>query len=403
MIKQRYEILKPYLNEKSRRLLLASEAKLIGWGGISIVNRETGVSCSTIADGIRDLKTGAASDSRQRKVGGGRRRIKDKQPDIVTALERLIEPYTVGSPESPLRWTIKSTRQLADKLKAQGFKISHARVADLLKEQNYSLQANRKMIEGGKHPDRNAQFEFINRTINEFQAAEQPVISVDTKKKELIGNFKNNGREYRHHDAPELVMVHDFEDKKLGKANPYGVYDIAKNTGWVSVGTDHDTAAFAVESIRRWWFQMGQQVYSDAQKLMITADGGGSNGSRVKLWKVELQKLADETGLDITVCHLPPGTSKWNKIEHRLFSFISQNWRGKPLTSLAVIVSLIAATTTRTGLKVKCAIDNGLYPKGMKINKSEMNKLTIEPSDFHGEWNYTIRAKPILISGILIW
>lgn len=394
MIKQRYEILKPYLNEKSRRLLLASEAKLIGWGGISTVNRETGVSCSTIADGIRDLKTGAASDSRQRKVGGGRRRIKDKQPDIVTALERLIEPYTVGSPESPLRWTIKSTRQLADKLKAQGFKISHARVADLLKEQNYSLQANRKMIEGGKHPDRNAQFEFINRTINEFQASEEPVISVDTKKKELIGNFKNNGREYRPHDTPELVRVHDFEDKKLGKANPYGVYDIAKNTGWVSVGTDHDTAAFAVESIRRWWFQMGQQVYPDAQKLMVTADGGGSNGSRVKLWKVELQKLADETGLDITVCHLPPGTSKWNKIEHRLFSFISQNWRGKPLTSLAVIVSLIAATTTRTGLKVKCAIDNGLYPKGIKINKSEMNKLTIEPSDFHGEWNYTIRAKP---------
>jgi len=397
MIKQRYEILKPYLNEKCRRLLLASEAQLIGWGGISAVNRETGVSCSTIADGINDLKAGAPSDSRQRKVGGGRRRIKDIQPDIVTALERLIEPYTIGSPESPLRWTIKSTRQLADKLKEQGFKISHARVADLLKEQNYSLQANRKMIEGGKHPDRNAQFECINRTINEFQSAELPIISVDTKKKELIGNFKNNGREYRPHDTPELVLVHDFEDKKLGKANPYGVYDIAKNTGWVSIGTDHDTAAFAVESIRRWWFQMGQQVYPGAQKLMITADGGGSNGSRVKLWKLELQKFANETGLDITVCHLPPGTSKWNKIEHRLFSFISQNWRGKPLTSLAVIVSLIAATTTRTGLKVKCAIDNGLYPKGIKINKAEMNKLTIDTSDFHGEWNYTIRAKPILI------
>lgn len=393
MIKQRYEILKPFLNEKAKRLLLATEAQILGWGGISAVHKETGVSCSTIADGIAELKSVPSISDKQRKAGGGRHRIKDKNPGIVEALNRLIEPYTIGNPESPLRWTLKSTRRLAEQLTEQGYEISHSRVADLLKEQNYTLQSNRKMIEGGKHPDRNGQFEYLNQTIQEFQGQGQPVISVDTKKKELIGNFKNNGSEYRPQGSPELVMVHDFEDKQLGKANPYGIYDLAQNTGWVNVGTDHDTATFAVESIRRWWLQMGCQVYPEARKLMITADGGGSNGSRVKLWKVELQKLSDETGLDITVGHLPPGTSKWNKIEHKMFAFISQNWRGKPLISLATIVSLISATTTRAGLKIKCSIDHGRYPKGIKINKEEMEKLRIEKAEFHGEWNYTIKAK----------
>ena len=395
MIRQRYELLKPFLNEKSRRLLLAAEAQLLGWGGISKVSHETGVSCITISNGISELNTAPIRDSsRQRKPGGGRRKIKVVNPSIIEALDRLVEPYTAGTPESPLRWTIKSTRRLAEQLGKQGFKISHARVADLLKEQNYSLQANRKMIEGGKHPDRNAQFEYINRTIKDFQEQGQPVISVDTKKKELIGNFKNNGCEYHEKGMPELVMVHDFEDKKLGKANPYGIYDIAQNSGWVSIGIDHDTAAFAVESIRRWWLQMGCQTYPKARKLMITADGGGSNGSRVKLWKVELQKLANEIGLDISVSHLPPGTSKWNKIEHKMFAFISQNWRGKPLTSLATIVNLIAATTTRAGLKIKCNIDFEKYPKGIRIKNAEMENLLIELSEFHGEWNYTIKAKP---------
>lgn len=393
MIHERYEILKSVLNEKSRRLLLAAEAKLLGWGGISAVHRETGVSPSTIADGLAELESGVIDEGRQRKVGAGRKKIMDTTPEIVAALKCLIEPYTIGSPETPLCWTLKSTRKLAEELRAQGFKISHSRVADLLKHLNYSLQCNRKMIDGGKHPDRNAQFEYLNAAIARFQEESQPVISVDTKKKELIGNFKNNGQEYRPQGTPELVMVHDFEDKKQGKANPYGVYDIAQNTGWVNVGIDHDTAAFAVESIRRWWLQMGRAVYPEARKLMITADGGGSNGSRVKLWKVELQKLADETGLDITVGHLPPGTSKWNKIEHKLFSFISQNWRGKPLTSLAVIVSLIAATTTRTGLKVKCGIDQNQYVKGIKISEEEIKKVNMERAEFHGDWNYTIKAK----------
>lgn len=393
MIHERYEILKSVLNEKSRRLLLATEAKLLGWGGISAVHRETGVSFSTIADGLAELESGVVDEGRQRKIGAGRRKILDTTPEIVAALERLVEPYTIGNPETPLCWTLKSTRKLAEELQAQGFKISHARVADLLKHLNYSLQSNRKMIEGGKHPDRNAQFEYLNLAIANFQGENQPVISVDTKKKELIGNFKNNGKEYRPQGTPELVMVHDFEDKKRGKANPYGVYDITQNAGWVNVGVDHDTAAFAVESIRQWWLQMGRKVYPDARKLMITADGGGSNGSRVKLWKVELQKLANEIGLDITVGHLPPGTSKWNKIEHKLFSFISQNWRGKPLTSLAVIVSLIAATTTRTGLLVKCGIDQNHYPKGIKIKDEEMKKINLERAEFHGEWNYIIKAQ----------
>lgn len=393
MIQERYEMLKAVLNEKGRRLLLGAEAKLLGWGGISAVHRETGVSCATIAAGVFELDAGVIDDGRQRQAGGGRKKIMDTSPEIITALERLIEPYTIGSPETPLRWTSKSTRKLAGELCEQGFKISHSRVADLLKYLNYSLQGNRKMIEGGNHPDRNAQFEYLNAAIVCFQEENELVISVDTKKKELIGNFKNNGREYSPQGAPELVMVHDFEDKKLGKANPYGVYDISQNTGWVNVGIDHDTAAFAVESIRRWWYEMGKEVYPDAQKLLITADGGGSNGSRVKLWKVELQKLADETGLDITVAHLPPGTSKWNKIEHKLFSFISQNWRGKPLVSLATIVSLIAATTTRTGLKVKCTTDSNHYPKGIKISEEEMAKVYLERAEFHGEWNYTIKHR----------
>jgi len=390
MIKERYELLKPALNEKTQRLLLGAEAKLLGWGGISEVHRKTKVSASTIAKGVAELESGVIDTTTQRRKGGGRKRIRDINPEIIVALERLIEPHTIGDPESPLCWTTKSTRRLASELQEQGFKISHSRVADLLKSLNYSLQGNRKMIDGGKHPDRNAQFEYLNATIIDFQALNQPVISVDTKKKELVGDFKNNGKEYRPKGMPELVRVHDFEDKELGKANPYGVYDITKNTGWMNIGVDHDTAAFAVESIRQWWQRMGKDSYPNAERLMIVADGGGSNGSRVKLWKVELQKLANETGLDITVGHLPPGTSKWNKIEHKLFSFISQNWRGKPLVSLAVIVSLIAATTTRSGLKVECDIDHNIYPTGLKISEKEMKQLNIKRADFHGEWNYTI-------------
>ena len=325
-----------------------------------------------------------------RQKGGGRKKAVLKDPDLLVDLEKLLEPVTRGDPQSPLRWTCKSVRNLADELHAQGHEVSHVLVAELLHEQKYSLQANRKTKEGSSHPDRNAQFEYINAKATEFLKKGQPAISVDTKKKEQVGDYKNGGREWRPKGQPEPVQVHDFGKQK---DVPYGVYDLGQNVGWVSVGTDHDTSAFAVESIRRWWHMMGREAYPEARQLLITADSGGSNGSRVRLWKLELQKLADETGLGISVCHFPPGTSKWNRIEHRLFSFITKNWRGKPLVSHEVIVNLIAATTTRTGLRVQSQLDIGKYPKGIKVGKQEFAAIQLRPDTFHGEWNYTIMPR----------
>lgn len=337
-IKKRFSALRKFLDERSRRLLAGAESLALGRGGISTVSRATGLSRPVIRQGVAELKAREVTlTGRVRRPGGGRKRISERDPSVVTDLEKLVEPVTRGDPESPLRWTCKSVRRLAQELTQQGHQISYPVVAELLDELGYSLQANRKTKEGSSHPDRNAQFEYINRKVKRFLSDRQPVISVDTKKKELVGDFKNGGREWRPQGQPEPVRVHDFLIKGLGRATPYGVYDLAQNTGWVSVGVDHDTATFAVESIRRWWQSMGQSVYPRASRLLITADAGGSNGARVRLWKVELQKLADETGLRIAVCHFPPGTSKWNKIEHRLFSFISQNWRGKPLISFEVI------------------------------------------------------------------
>ena len=342
---------------------------------------------------MNELKTGRtalASTSRVRKPGGGRKKTTQKDPTLQRDLEKLIEPVTRGDPESPLRWTCKSLRKLALELKAQGHTISYRVLGEVLEQIGYSLQANRKTNEGASHPDRNAQFEHLNRRVTEELAAGQPVISVDTKKKELVGDFKNSGRQYRPKGDPEKVRVHDFIIPELGRANPYGVYDIGKNLGWVSVGTDHDTSAFAVESIRRWWTSMGRALYPQAERLLITADGGGSNGTRVRLWKVELQKLAEELGFPIGVCHLPPATSKWNKIEHRLFSFITLNWRGQPLISHEVIVQLIKSTTTKQGLKVDCQLDTNIYPPGQKVTDEQLAQVNLKREAFHGEWNYTI-------------
>jgi hypothetical protein len=327
---------------------------------------------------------------RVRRPGGGRKKTVFKDPTLKADLESLIEPLTRGDPESPLRWTAKSVRNLTEELKAMGHSTSHRMVAELLHEMKYSLQGNKKNVEGSSHPDRNAQFEYINEGVKAHIASGQPAISVDTKKKELVGSFKNSGRELRKKGDPEQVLVHDFPIPGNGKAAPYGVYDLGQNAGWVSVGIDNDTAAFAVETIRRWWYSMGREVYPNAEKLLITADSGGSNGSRVRLWKTELQNLSDETGMAIAVSHLPPGTSKWNKIEHRLFSFITQNWRGKPLVSHEVIVNLIAATKTRTGLTVRAGLDTGSYPKGIKISDKQLAQINIKRHDFHGDWNYTI-------------
>lgn len=395
-IKKRYELLESFLNEKQRRLLAAAEAEIFGYGGLSIVSRATGLSRNTIKAGRVDLNEQKTSGigqyyGRVRQPGGGRKKTIKKDTTLEIDLEKLIEPVTRGDPESPLRWTCKSLRKLHDELNKMGHRTSHRMVGELLKQMGYSLQANRKTIEGSWHPDRDAQFEYIHSKIKEFQEQKQPVISVDTKKKELIGNFKNAGLEWRPKGRPEEVLVHDFESLGDGKVNPYGIYDVVQNKGWVNVGVDHDTAAFAVESIRRWWNTMGSHLYPKANSLLITADSGGSNGARVKLWKVELQKLSNETGLSISVCHLPPGTSKWNKIEHRLFSFISQNWRGKPLVSHEVIVNLIASTKTKTGLQVKCTIDYNTYPKGTKVTDKELKNVNLIRDSFHGEWNYTIK------------
>ena len=384
----------PQLNEKQRRLLLAAEARALGRGGISRVARASGVSRPTIRKALREL-AGPSDPSgdaagRIRRPGGGRKRTVDRDPTLREDLERLVDPVTRGDPMSPLRWTCKSVRKLAAELQAQGHRVSRQLVAELLHDLGYSLQANRKTLEGGDHPDRDGQFAYLNAQVQAQLAAGEPAISVDTKKKELVGPFKNGGQEWQPQGRPEPVRVHDFIDRELGRASPYGVYDLAQNTGWVNVGIDHDTAAFAVASIRRWWDQLGRSVYPQATRLLITADGGGSNGSRVRLWKLELQQLADETGLAIQVCHLPPGTSKWNKIEHRLFAFISQNWRGKPLVSYEVIVSLIAATTTTTGLQVHCELDADTYPAGRKVTDEELATVHLERDAFHGEWNYTI-------------
>ena len=395
-IKLRYAALSPVLDERGRRRFGAAEALAAGWGGIVAVSAATGIARSTIGYGLRELR-GEAPDSALggvRRKGAGRKPLTQTDPTLLSDLERLVDPDTRGDPMSPLKWTSKSLRNLAAALCAMGHRIGHDSVAALLKTLGYSLQGNRKTLEGSHHVDRDAQFVHIAETVKAAITAGQPAISVDTKKKELVGDFKNGGREYRPAGSPEPVRVHDFIDPKLGRAAPYGVYDIADDKGWVSVGIDHDTAAFAVNAIRSWWTNMGRNRYADAHSLTITADGGGSNGSRVRLWKIELQKLADELGLTIAVLHLPPGTSKWNKIEHRLFSFISRNWRGRPLIDYRTIVQLIGATTSTTGLTVRCELDENLYPAGIKISDAEMAELDISPNDFHGEWNYTIKPSP---------
>jgi hypothetical protein len=393
-VKERYQNIEWALNERLRRLFAASEAKTIGHGGIAIVWKATGVARGSIQQGLKEITErpeGIESSShRIRRVGAGRKTTVTDDATLLAALESLVEPVTRGDPESPLRWTCKSLRQLATELSEQGHIVSHTSIGGLLKKLGYSLQGNRKTLEGTDHPDRNSQFEYINAQVEDALSHRQPVISVDTKKKELVGQYKNSGKEWRPEGDPEKVNVYDFVDKELGRANPYGVYDLANNTGWVSVGTDHDTASFAVATIRRWWLAMGSPLYPNVKELMITADGGGSNGSRVRLWKLELQLLSNELGIPIRVSHFPPGTSKWNKIEHRLFSHISMNWRGQPLVSHEVIVNLIAATTTRKGLKVCAELDSKPYPKGIKVTNEEFASIRIMREEFHGEWNYTI-------------
>jgi hypothetical protein len=393
-IQKRFQVLEWHLDERLRRLVAAAEVEALGPRGISLVSRSTGVSRQAIRRGMQELREAAkpsSSGQRIRQPGGGRKKTLEKDRSLIVDLERLVEPTTRGDPESPLRWTCKSVRQLARELQRQRHQVSHQLVSELLHDLDYSLQANRKTIEGARHPDRNAQFEHINHRVREFLRVGDPVISVDTKKKELVGNFKNSGRELHPQGSPEKVLVHDFVIPELGRAVPYGVYDLGNNTGWVSVGVDHDTASFAVESIRRWWHRMGRPLYQGRGRLLITADAGGSNGPKLKLWKVELQRLADHLGMEISVCHFPPGTSKWNKIEHRLFSFISMNWRGKPLVSYQVIVSLIAATTTEKGLRVQAALDPNAYPTAVKVRPAEVEDVNLVPARFHGDWNYTVR------------
>jgi len=382
----------PHLNEKQRRLFLAAEAKDLGWGGISKVAQATGVSRVTIYKALEEIQLHSPVSERIRKLGAGRKGIEEHYPDLSKALESLVDPVTRGDPESPLRWTCKSTRQLAIELARQGYyRASHVTIAELLHDLDYSLQANAKTLEGSKHPDRDAQFNYINEEVKQFLKRGQPVISVDTKKKELVGNFKNPGREWQPKGAPEKVEVHDFASLESPKVIPYGIYDIGKNMGWINVGCDHDSASFAVASIRRWWLSMGKEIYPEAKELMICADGGGSNGYRVRLWKVELQSFATETGFQITTCHFPPGTSKWNKIEHRLFSHISMNWRGRPLVSHEVIVKLIGKTFKQQGLWVKAKLDKRKYPTKIKVSDQEMKQDKLKPHTFHGEWNYSIK------------
>jgi transposase len=398
-IRRRYETLALVVDERVRRLMAAAESLAIGRGGQVAVARATGVARTTIQQGIREILRPdlRAAKGRTRRLGGGRKPTVMTDPTLREDLERLVEPTSRGDPESPLRWTCKSVRKLAEELKAQGHKTSHRMVAELLHAMGYSLQANQKTLEGSEHPDRNAQFEHLNGAVQQQLWAGEPVISVDTKKKELVGPFRNGGRELRPGGEPERVLVHDFLIPELGRVSPYGVYDVAQNEAWVSVGVDHDTATFAVESIRRWWRSMGQPLYPHAARLLITADAGGSNGYRLRLWKLELQKLADETGLEIAVAHFPPGTSKWNKIEHRLFSAITQNWRGKPLVSHQVVVNLIGATTTKTGLKVRSELDTNRYPAGRIVSDDELAVIHLRRDSFHGDWNYSLLPRPALL------
>ena len=392
-IKTRFESIKNYLDEKTKRLFCAAEAKVLGRGGIKKVHEATGVSTKTISKGLNELKDSNTLDKKEKKIrksGGGRKKAINKNPEIERYLLSIVEPTVRGEPQSPLLWTTKSLRNLADELKKEGFDVSHVVVGDILKANKFSLQANRKTDEGASHIDRDKQFNHIHDKVKEFQKVNNPVISIDAKKKELIGNFKNNGQEWHSKGNPEEVNVYDFPSDADGKITPYGIYDITNNLGWVNVGIDKDTSEFAVQSIRNWWYKMGKELYKNSKELLINADGGGSNGSRVRLWKKELQKLSTEIGLKITVCHFPPGTSKWNKIEHRLFSYISKNWRGRPLTSYEVAVNLIASTTTSKGLKVKCELDTNKYETGKKITDKEMEKINIIRDEFHGEWNYTI-------------
>ena len=428
-IKTRHDLLVGELGEKQYRLYLAAEAKSLGWGGTSKVADATGAARNTIAAGLKELKQKSseqqipqpaeevkqekkvrqrrrggrqpvAQDKRIRKTGGGRKRTTDLDATLKSDLNALLEPFEAGDPCSPLRWTCKSIAALTQELINKGHKTSTRMVHELLCEMRYTMQGNRKCKESGSHPDRNDQFLFINEKVKAFQAENAPVISVDTKKKELVGLFANKGTNWRPQGCPEEVSTHDFMDPENGRAAPYGIYDLVNNTGFVNVGTSADTAAFAVESIRRWWLSMGQESYPKATKLLITADGGGSNGSRVRLWKTELQGFANETGLEISVCHFPPGTSKWNKIEHRMFSYISQNWRGKPLISIETIVNLIGSTKTKTGLKIQTAVDTSPYVKGIKITDAEMAALGIHKNDFHGEWNYTLN--PVKIDHVIM-
>jgi hypothetical protein len=390
-LRAKYKSLAPELNERARRIWAATEAREIGRGGIALVARATKISYSTIVRGLHELKSGASTSSgRVRRPGGGRKTSLAKDPSLLSDLDALVEPTASGDPQSPLRWTSKSVRMLAAHLRDDGHAVSHQLVSELLAGAGYSLQGNRKTREGTNHPDRDDQFRYINRLVREFQRNGEPVISVDTKKKELVGDFKNAGKQWRPKQSPDLVRVHDFIIQEKGKAIPYGVYDLTRNTGWVSVGIDHDTATFAARTILRWWRKMGHPVYPRGSRLLITADAGGSNGPRVRLWKWELQQLADRTGMVITVCHFPPGTSKWNKIEHRLFSYISTNWRGQPLISLAVIVSLIASTRTATGLRVRAELDKHRYPDGREVPDELMSTIKLQPHRFHGNWNYTV-------------
>jgi len=394
-IRTKFNSLRPVLDERVARLWAGAEAEAVGEGGIALVEEATGMSRTTIRAGRDELRAGVAAEDvvKVRRTGGGRPSIWEKQPEIVPALEALVDPVTRGDPESPLRWTSKSTRKLAEELGQKGFTVSPQTVGVLLHNSGYSLQATQKTLEGASHPDRNQQFETINARVEAFQARGAPVISVDTKKKELVGDFKNAGREWQPQGQPVPVRVHDFIDDALGKVIPYGIYDLARNTGWVNVGIDHDTPEFAVESIARWWRSMGKRVYPDAKELLITADGGGSNASRSRLWKLELQSFADRTGLAVSVSHFPPGTSKWNKVEHRLFCHITENWRGRPLVDHETIVQLIGSVRTTTGLTVTAKLDTRQYPTGIKVSDAEMDNLLITHEDFHGEWNYTLHPR----------
>ena len=393
VLEKKFATIWPHLDERAKRLFAANEARQLGYGGITKVSQACGLSRVTITHALAELDEAPIESGRIRRGGGGRHSLVDSDPGLIGALERLVEPMSRGDPESPLRWTIKSTRTLAEELKAQEHSLSHEKVAQILRSLNYSLQGNRKTEEGSSHPDRDAQFRHINGKVKAALSAGLPVVSVDTKKKELIGNYVNEGQQWRPSKTSKKVNGHDFPDPSVPRAFPYGIYDLGRNTGFVNVGTDHDTGAFAVASIRGWWKHEGRWLYPEARSLLITADGGGSNGYRLRLWKLELQKLTDQIGIPITVCHFPPGTSKWNKVEHRLFSFISSNWRGEPLQDYETIVNLIASTSTAKGLSVSCRLDRRHYPVGKKISDEEFATINLVPDDFHGEWNYSIHPK----------